>query len=85
MNDFIGRIFGIIIGVIILVIYENVFVKFIGLSEIISCIFLLIFYQENSFILTKIIAITIYVPILIYHNAYIPAMLILFWDVFFLL
>ncbi len=30
-NDFIGRVLGIILGIILLLIYDNIYVKFIGL------------------------------------------------------
>lgn len=79
-NDITGRILGIIFGLILMFFYHNTCVKLIGFLEFISCIFLHIFYRTKRFSFTKILVLLIFVPLLTYNKAYLPAILLFLWD-----
>jgi len=80
MDDKIGRLLGIGFGLCLVCGYNDIYVQIIGLLEIIVCILLYIFYIDVSFDSTKWSVVLIFVPVLLWRRAYIPAIILLLWD-----
>ena len=53
-NDVMGRLLGIIFGLILILFYDDKYVQLIGLSEIITCIFLHFYYKNIRFVWTAV-------------------------------
>ena len=80
MHPIVGRVLGIIFGAILILMCDW-WVRFVGIIEFVTCSILIIFYYNKCFIWTKVCALVILVPILMWRKLWIWGIVLLIYEV----